>query len=89
MDPIDRINSESKRSLVAFYRKQPKGCWEIPLQYNESIILYYVWYTVAKILDFVIPGKRQEPILNIRFLANPINFVGTIVLLIVLFLLFK
>jgi uncharacterized membrane protein len=33
-DPLERIDTESKRKLVVYYRKQPRGCWEIPIQYN-------------------------------------------------------
>jgi hypothetical protein len=89
LDPVGKINSESKRNLVAYYKKHPRTCWEVPLQYNESAVLYYFWYTFAKIVDIVIPGRREQPFLNLRFLANPFIFALVMFAMVVIFFIYE
>lgn len=79
---------DSQRKILSFYRREYRDCWNIPLQYNESVILYYLMYGIAKVVDYAIPGhsKRNSPALNIRVLANPVTFGGFMALFIILFL---
>ncbi len=76
---------------MVFYRKQPRGCWEIPIQYNESVILYYIFFVIARIVDVVIPGRRSReyPALNLRFLANPITFTVAMATILILLHIFR
>ena len=86
--PESHLNSpenDERISLITYYRRQPKAVWEVPIQYNESTILYYLFYLIAKAIDLITPGKRRSPWLNLRFLASPFNFFGFPLVLLILF----
>jgi hypothetical protein len=89
LDIMEKNLNETRQNLVAFYRNKPKQVWEVPVQYNESSILFYIFYALAKIIDVAIPGKREQPLLNLRFLANPITLSLVLVVLFVVSLFFK
>lgn len=82
------VEKNNKTNLVSFYRRQPKSTWEIPIQYHESTLLFYFFYTIARGVDLVIPGRRKEPLLNLRFLASPLNFFIFLFLIIIVYTLF-
>ena len=70
--------------LIEYLRSEPKEPWDVPIQYNESTFLYYFFYSIAKAVDVVTPGKRKTPWLNIRFLASPFYFVLLFLIVLVL-----
>lgn len=63
----------------------------MPIQYNESSLLFYLFFFIAKLIDVVIPGRasREYPYLNLRFLANPITFFVVIAIGVVLHLMLR
>lgn len=85
-DGYDQVTSENKKHLISFYRREVYEPWRSPVQSNEWFILFYFFYSIAWVVDLVTPGKRESPWLNLRWLANPINFFGLIALCVVIYL---
>lgn len=89
LDGYEKRTPESKKHLVSFYRRDPENIWKAPVQSNEWIILHFLFFSIAKLIDLATPGKRESPWLNLRWLANPVNFFACVLLVLVLNLIYQ
>ena len=57
LDGYEKRTPESKKHLVSFYRRDPENVWKAPVQYNEWIILHFLFFNIAKLINLFTRGK--------------------------------
>ena len=56
-----RGNSEDFTFSVETYRRDVEiNCWSVPLKESEYLILYELFYGIAKFIDRYIPGSNPS-----------------------------
>lgn len=63
------------------------NCWSVPLKDSEYLILYELFYGIAKFIDRYIPGEKssKEPRINLRYFCNPLVFMLSVIVIILIF----
>lgn len=82
-----RGTNEDFALSVESYKKEIEGnFWKVPLKDSEYQILYDMFYSLAKFLDKLVPGRKpgNEPRINLRYFSNPIVFMVTIIVIVLL-----
>ena len=83
-----RGNSEDFTFSVETYRRNVEmNCWSVPLKDSEYLILYELFYGIAKFIDRYIPGEKssKEPRINLRYFCNPFAFMLSVIVVILVF----